>query len=88
MKTTTRTAPETTVIVTSPGKAIVTIGRDSYLFVDEVSTVRVSKIGVTGEYTVRVGTKGCYGCGCKGKQYGTPRCRHEKASDLFLTEVF
>lgn len=81
--------PETTVIVTSPGKAIVTIGGDSYLFVDEVSSVRIEKYDGTGtSYRCWQGPRGCHGCNCKAKQYGRRTCRHETSADKFLDEVF
>lgn len=85
----TTTKPETTVIVTSPGKAIVTIGGDTYLFVDELRSVRVEKYDGSGTtYRVWQGPRGCYGCNCPAKRYGKRTCRHERAADAFLDEVF
>lgn len=87
--TTTRNAMQTEVFPTSPGKAIVTIGDQTYLFIDEQTQVRIEKYDGSGTtYICQQGPKGCHGCNCPAMRYGRKECRHTKAADKFLDEVF
>ncbi len=83
-------ANEIKVTVTGVGPAIVEIGDQQYFAYDLVTGVRLEKFSTQGGqvYTVKLGTRGCYGCDCPDAKYRRRVCKHAKAADLFLDATF
>lgn len=90
---TTATRPlDIRICLTDPGEGLVEINGVMYVAVDRVGTVTLRKMLCHGgdgtEYTLRVGSRGCYGCTCPDAKYRRRECKHVAAANKFLDASF